>query len=286
MGFGRIERLCFKFEQYISRRLVDSDCSHTTSNSNHLLFQPSLAIQDIYLNMGSIKFIACLALFFTAVFASAYPYPLEVIDVVEDFIPITLIRQDDETFAMNSSESGFGKLTTVGISVTIGASAVLNFNVTVNAVSAERLDRSDSSFVATLDESEKQSYSRTKSTFRGGLRIPFLSFLGAKLDASVTREDMESSRGMQANYDIKSKAARDILEEVVESQVNINGKLTATGIDRIPTIATAFIKVARVTLVDRRRLTVVSNNDDDLVAAGSDNKPLPSDGKELNVVDF
>lgn len=233
--------------------------------------------------MVAIKLIVCLAFFFSA--AVAAPKSLKVIEVVEDFLPVSLFRQESAEFAINSSRTSHGLLTAVGIDVNRGASAKLIFDITVNGVSAQRLDRSDSSFVAALSESERESYSRSKTSYGGGLKIPLFSFIGINLDARTTRETMERSRDSQANYDIKTEAAREILEDVINSMVRIQGELTATGVSFIPTTARAFVKIARVTLNDGSRLNVVSGNPDDFVAADEDGDVLPDSDKKINVTD-
>ncbi|CDF35479.1 unnamed protein product [Chondrus crispus] len=235
--------------------------------------------------MAPLRFIASCALLLTAVFGS--PFPLEVIDIEEGFIPITLVRQGgDPVFALNNSVVGYGRLTDVGISVNRGASARLRFNVEVNAISAERLENSDSTFESSLNEEERQSYRSRKSSYSGGLGVSFLGVLGANINKRVTKESMEFARSLDVNYDQKSTLARKILEDVVESRVRITGELLATGVDLIPTVATARVRTARITLADNSRLSVVSSTADDLVALDSNNDPLPVSDKEYEVFDL
>lgn len=234
--------------------------------------------------MTSIKFIASFALLITAVLGT--PHPLQVIDIEEDFIPITFVRQDAENYAMVSSESGYGRLTEVGVTVNKGASARLRFDVRVNGISAEKLQSKDTSFESSLSATEQAAYRESRKQFNGGLHISMFQALGLDLNKRVTRETLDIARSMDVNYDEKSLVVRKILEDVVESKVRITGELLATGVDRIPTVATARVKVARISLVDGSRLTVVSNSKDDLVALDSDNDPLPADEKEYEVFDL
>lgn len=253
---------------------------HSTNSSPGSIRPPS----PIIFKMVSTKLIVCLAFFFTA--ALAAPKSLKVIEIVEDFLPVTLFRQEDAEFAVNSSQAGFGRLTEVGVRVTKGASARLLFDITIDAVSADKLDRSDSSFVSTLSESEKETYRASKTTYGGGLNVRMFGFLGINLGARTTRESMERSRDSQSNYDVKTEALREILEDVTSSKVRIQGELLATGISFIPTTASAFIKSARVTLNDGSTLTVVSTSPDDVVAADTNGNVLPDDDKTINVFDF
>ena len=114
--------------------------------------------------MYSSKSIICTMLLFTVSFA-AQVLPQRKIDIVpchesginipcekpefrriakieHEVLAFPLFRQgasEDVEFAVNKSESGFGRVTSVGVSVQIGTSAELEYDITVVAVSSSRI---------------------------------------------------------------------------------------------------------------------------------------------------
>lgn len=252
--------------------------------------------------MVSIKFLVCMFVLFATTFAANTRRTIEVLPVdqsgfepapspkakhgkiiaiTDELIPIT--RQEESEFALESSESGFGRVTRVGISVTRGASALLNFDITVTAVDAETIDRNDASFVETLSSSERVEYASLKEDFRGGLNIPLLSWIGANLETRVTREDLVSAAELQTNYDAKSQAVSELLESAADTRIRINGTLRAEGISFRPTTAFAFIQLARVEFEDGSSQLVVSNDPQDVVAADRQGNEVDSSEQEVDV---
>lgn len=254
--------------------------------------------------MVSLKSIACLVTLFAASFASSVsrnidvlpvdssgfvPVPSpkanrgKIIAITDELLPVS--RMEDSEFAFESSESGFGRITRVGISVNRGASAVANFDITVTAIDADTLDRNDESFVETLTNEEREEYVQLKERFNGGLSIPMFRLLGADLNERVTRNDLESAAEIsQGDLESKSQALSEILESAVDTRIRINGTLTATGISFRRTTAFVFVKLARVVFEDGSSQVVVSTDPNDVVAADLDGNPVDSSDQTVDVI--
>lgn len=208
--------------------------------------------------------------------------------IVDNTLVITNRQGEDVEFAVNSTESGFARVTSVGLTVQRGTSATLDFNIRARAVDAARLERVDSSFVGTLSESEREEFEQTKTTYNGGLDVSFAGFLGINLGGKTERIDMEREAESQGDYNLKSAAAREIFESTVETDIEVSGTLTATGVSFIPTTVFAFIKVAKVQLQDGRTLTVVTSDGNELVTAdeGGDTDAVDSDEGDIDIVEL
>ena len=168
--------------------------------------------------------------------------------------------------------------------MTKGASAVLRYNAIMTAVSSEELDEYSEEFEKMLTKDERAAYSRSRQNYYGGLNIPMLLWIGINLDGNVSREDMEHARRTQLKYDEKARYIAQKLRDHKSTTVKIRGRLTATGVSFIPTVAEAYIKVAKVMLNDGSVLTVASSSANDVAAASNDGSVVPSSDGKLNIV--
>lgn len=196
-----------------------------------------------------------------------------------------LSRQEMTNMSISSTESGFGRITQVGISVTRGATATASYDITVTAVDAETLDRNDESFVETLTEEQRAEFLELKESFDGGLNVPVLEAVGADLSQeSLSREEILEASGSEENFERRSNALSQILESVSDTTIRINGTLTATGLSDVPTVAFAFIRLARIEFDDGSSQLVVSNRNDDIIAADGDGVPVGTSDRNADVV--
>lgn len=251
--------------------------------------------------MVSCKSLVCLFVLFTATlaattqrtievisteesgFVSEEPKLAKIVDIVEEFLPVSLDRQEFSDFSEYTSESGHGRITKVGLSVTRGASAMMYFDIVVRAVDAETLNTHDEKFVETLTTEERVEYNSRKSTWKGGLNIPLYSFIGADFSKKVTKESFEIEESSQINYVAKAKAASELLESVSTTRIRISGSLKAKGISFRPTVAFAFIKLAKVKFDDGTTQYIASNDSADVIAATQDGTVLPSEDTEVDI---
>lgn len=250
--------------------------------------------------MAFTKFLVCLFALFTATlaahavrtldidngFVAEEPSPApkgKIVSIDEEFVPVTVSREEVSDFTQYSSESGVGRITRTGISVTRGAYATLYFDITVRAIDAETLQRNDKEFEETLTSDEKAVYRSRKAAWKKGLDIPLYKWIGANFDKKVTAESFTEEARTQENYLAKVKAASQLLENSASTKIRISGSLKAKGISFRPTVAFAFIKLARVTFEDGSTQFVVSNNPEDVVAGTSDGDELPVDEPVVDV---
>ncbi|CDF40688.1 unnamed protein product [Chondrus crispus] len=231
--------------------------------------------------MVSAKFIACLALFFSAALAGAAPR--RIVNVVKNLVPITRQSETSE-FAVTETTTGFGRITRVGVSVVRGANATLNFDVTVTAIDAETINSMSSSFVETLTAEERVQFEELVSNFDGSLNLPIFELLGLNFAESISTEQIAEAARSIENFETKSSAVEEILESVVDSRIRITGTLSATGQSNIPTVAFAFIELSTVTFDDGSDLVVVSSNPSDVVAADSEGAVQPSEVERINIL--
>lgn len=195
-------------------------------------------------------------------------------------------QSEDVEFAVNSTESGYAQVTSVGLTVTAGTSATLDFRIRVRAIDAQTLENSDSLFMGTLSESEREEYEQTKTSYNGGLGLSLGGFLGINLGGKTEKIDMERAAERDGDYNLKSAAAREMFESVVETDLEINGTLTATGTSQIPSTVFAFIKLAKVELLDGSTKTVVTSTGDELVAATETGQVVPSEGGQIEILEI
>lgn len=174
---------------------------------------------------------------------------------------------DEGEFVIRESTVGYFRLGATGISVTLGASALLKFDITVSAVHASLLASNDAPFKETLVDNELDEYDQLVKDYEGSLNIPFLEFLGANLATNVTREDMEGACLKLKNCDDKTQVARKILNNQPRTTVRLTGEITAIGDTRIPRTYFAFVKVAQVTLSNGTVTIIVSTNPGDIAVA-------------------
>ena len=210
------------------------------------------------------------------------------INVVSE-VPIVLsARQlrEEVTYAVNETSSGFARVSSVGLTVQRGTRGTLRYRIRVKAIEASRLANSDSSFESTLSQSERETYRERKSSYRGGLGVPFLRFIGIRLGASTSSVDMNRSFDSQTNYNQKASAASQIINNIQEENLEISGMLEAEGTSFIPTTVQAFIKIARIQLTDGSTKTVVTTDPGELVAATPTGSTVPSDSGTIEILPF
>lgn len=203
------------------------------------------------------------------------------IPVDRQFIPT------DVEFAVNSTESGFGRVSRVGVSVQLGITATLNYDINVTAISSRTLSTLDAEFERSLNETEREQYEAAKRSYNGGLRVPFLRFVGINLGASSSRETMTRASERLSEYNTKSRIVRDVLETTQEERLNINGEIRATGVSFIPTQGFAFIQVATIEFNDGSTKLAVTADPSETSAAtidGATELPANDDDKDLNVI--
>lgn len=241
------------------------------------------------------KFVATLFAFFTLSYAStvartineisfdgATPSPSPAGKKIASIIPLS--RQEMTDLALDSANTGFGRVTRVGISVTKGASAVLKFDLQVNAVDAETIDRADERILETLSASERSKFMELKENFDGSLNLPIIQILGLDLREGFTSEQIIEKGENRENFEATATAVTEILESVSDTVIRINGTLTATGISNVPTVAFAFVELSRVRFTDGSSQLVVSNRDDSAMAGTGNGSPLDTSDQNIDVI--
>lgn len=168
--------------------------------------------------------------------------------------------QPPPLFPIVSSVSGYAQISSVGISVQIGVSASLRFSITIPAVLASDLDKSDFSFRTRISSDDFPRYRQLKDEYEGGLNVPFLELMGANLKANVTIDDLEERRDDVKNYQLLAFWAREVLRNATVKDVRIEGEIMATGTGFIPETFFPFIKIAQLEVEEDRKFTVVGED--------------------------
>ena len=242
-----------------------------------------------------VKFVASLFAFFTLSYAStvartineisfdgATPSPSPAGKKIASIIPLS--RQEITDLAVESANTGIGRVTRFGLSVTKGASAELRFDVRVNAVDAETIDRADERILETLSASERTEFMELKENFDRSLNLPILQILGLDLREGITAEQIAEAAASVENFEMKASAVTEILESVSDTRIRINGTLTATGLSNVPTVAFAFIELSEVQFTDGSSQLVVSNRDDSAIAATRNGSPVDTSDQNIDVI--
>ena len=162
---------------------------------------------------------------------------------VSSFTPTSL---EDGQCGLRSYESGFGRLTRVGLSVAMGTSAVLPFEVTINAIDAPRIDNNDELFDAVLTPVERTEYQALKEVYDGGLRIPMFQLIGIDLSMNRVFPSPVVDPPVIANLEDKMTAISQILTDLADTRILLRGSLTATGVSRGQTVVFAFTPIVQI----------------------------------------
>jgi len=206
--------------------------------------------------------------------------------VDELMFPGSASSREDVLYAVESSEVGYGQTSSIGVRVTRGATVELKFAFRVKAVIATDLASKDVEFEKTLTAAEKDTYSKLKQSYKGGLRVPFLKYIGINLNGYVEKDDMEDASTTVVNYNEKASAAKEIVRTATEQTVLVEGKMFVTGVSSVPTEALVFIKFAQIRTADGETKNVISSNAADLVAATPNGDPNIVNGTQpsLNII--
>lgn len=211
----------------------------------------------------------------------------EMTDLVapsEEPVAITTSSEKRVAFAFRNSTVGFIRASNVGVSVTAGASATLNFAITLEALRADALAEDDKEFRDVLtNEEEEEAYKKLKADYAGGLNIPYLESIGANLEHNVTRRDLRAAARIQDNYNSKAIVARKLLTAMAPERVTVSGSITVQGNSFIPRTYFPFVKAAQVHLNDGSRILVVSTKAVDSEAATADGLATTSSADSLVV---
>ncbi|CAN8071772.1 unnamed protein product [Agarophyton chilense] len=169
----------------------------------------------------------------------------------------------------------FGPIGQGVINVRSGLSASFRFDYRIQGVTSRYLAESDQVFRSSLDQHEKILYDESKRRYDGGLDIPFLSELGMNLSHSHSESALQEAMSVVENYSKKAIAARRIMESFHGARLRINGSISAVGVSEMPSRASVYVKVSRVTLIDETVLHVVSSNTNDILAGDGFYNELP-----------
>lgn len=170
---------------------------------------------------------------------------------------------------LNASESGYMQGVGAGIAVTKGASGILRFSLSLKAIPANALAYDDHLFCASLNDEEMKAYDHMFSTYSGGLEIPFLKLLGVNLNNNVGDIDLYAPETEQANAPAPVSAAREILENQPLVNLQLSGSRTVVGLSFIQETYFAFIKVAKVQLLNGSTVLLISAKAEDVAIATS-----------------
>lgn len=189
-----------------------------------------------------------------------------------DLFPATSRQQRGCAKApFKSSVSGFILASTFGVSVTRGATATISFSITLNGISAAEMAKRDAIYQKSLSGSLKNTYIRRKNAYKGGLNLPFMADIGADLRRrNLNGGELRKSRVSKELFGRRLCAASKILGRVGRTRVQIRGSRKVTGTSLIPRTVYGYVKVARVTRTDGKKITIVSTDPRDFAVSTSD----------------
>lgn len=211
-----------------------------------------------------------------------------------DIIDLHAVHQSSNEaaeFAASSFSTGFARVVRACVRVQRGSRATLNYRIRARGVDAQTIATSDSTF-SSLAESlltteQSSTFTSLRESFTGRLNIPFLQYLGFNL-----RESFSTSTAMSIRSDFGASAyssltteAVNILSTFTESNVIITGSLEAIGDSFIPVEACAFLQFSRVEFGENESTNVFSTNTQDLVAATSSGRMVPSENGDIVILD-
>lgn len=172
-----------------------------------------------------------------------------------------------------------GRVTRAGITCRGLCTSQMNYDVTIDGVSSQYLESRDNVFRSALNDSQKTKYDRAKKRYGGGLNISFLRAVGINLGGGYSRTSIDSASERLQNYESLADAARTIMNSFDVVKVRVYGSMKVTSFTQARSEAVAYVKFAKVTLLDGSELRVVS-------ASGADVSVQNGLGNELGTEDW
>ncbi|CDF32928.1 unnamed protein product [Chondrus crispus] len=111
-----------------------------------------------------------------------------------------------------------------------------------------------------------------------------IEFTGADILEDLSKEELVEKRESSEEFRKREQALTSILETVADTRIRINGTLTATGVSQIPTVAFAFVRLARIEFEDGSTQLVVSNKNEDIIAADEDGDAVGTSDQESDIL--
>lgn len=200
-----------------------------------------------------------------------------------DLRQILSSNEEEKTVVLSNHDPFFGPIGQGLITVHAGFKASFRFDYRINGVTSRYLADSDQIYRAALNDREQYLYDLSKRLYDGGLDIPFLNELGLNLNKSRSESKIQKAITNVKNYSVKAIAARRIMESFRGGRLRINGSISAVGVSTVPSRASVYVKVSRVTLIDETVLHVVSTNAKDIIAGDGFNNVLPIESIDAEI---
>lgn len=191
---------------------------------------------------------------------------------------------DEAVYAILESTSGVSSVTAFGITVLPGATARLGYKIRVKAIDARTISNSDKRFRRRLSRRDRRKYDQLKSSYTGGLDLPFMKQLGADLSQDfVPQDDLQQVRDsknriQKREYDRQGQEATSILSQYLETEIEAEGELVATGVGTKPVTVFVFLRFAVLKINENDSLSVLSTDTDDVVGGDIDGNGEGSEG--------
>lgn len=200
-------------------------------------------------------------------------------------VRLPLTASEDANYVVTDCQTGYATTSSVSLKVQAGTSAKLTFKMTLKAITTSDIADLDSSLVENMSEDEKTTYSAVKQQYDGGFNVPLLSWFGINMNASYSKEDVDTARQANKHYDRQAKEVSQVLSQKTDQLITVEGELTAHGVSFIPTEVSAFLKVAQLKLSNGSTLQVISTTSPEgLQAADSNGAAVPTSGQKLKQV--
>lgn len=217
------------------------------------------------------------------------PEPNRIVSITPGILKVPVNRQttarEDTDFAVQSTSSGYGRVTRVGVSVQRGTTSTMKYEIRLTAISSQVLSTLDATFRETLNESELEDYEDLFAGYEGGLNVPFLEFMGIHLSGTTDIESQRVLSQVLSDFDSKSLVVQNVLETTSEEKLEVRGMLEATGTSLRPVEGFAFIRTATINFHDGTSKTVVTTDPNETEAATINGRRVfPSKNRSLDVV--
>ncbi|CAN8072302.1 unnamed protein product [Agarophyton chilense] len=199
------------------------------------------------------------------------------VEFIDNAVRADLNFQTNSSQVIDQFSVGRGRVTSANLRCSGICKASMSYDFTLNGISSEYLANKDSLFRETLNSSQTTKYDQAKKNYGGGLNVPFLRAVGLNLGGSYSRENVDEASQRLENYDSLADAARSIMESFEMVTVRVWGTMTVASYTAMRSEAVAWVKFAKVTLLDGTQLRVVS-------ASGADVSVTDENGNGSNML--
>lgn len=209
------------------------------------------------------RIMSCVAIATMGLSLQCTPASAKLLDLTQKSLSVPAINKNTlEDYSSFKVTNGYGVVGKAGVVLTKGASADINVNLSVTCVTADDLAEFVSNNKKSFTTEQYNQITQNVKNSKGQSAATLLKgILGLKFGNNATNAwgTYNNANGTQVNAsDDENKEFLKSLHDLTQHTYQLNGRITAVGLSRTPTIAYCFIEVSRIQFQDGTTLKVVN----------------------------